>query len=324
MKSNILARICAVSVPSVAALLTAAGAQAASPAVISIPGEGIFPESITSSSDGTLYIGSVGKSLVYRVKPGGDTAEVCIAAGTGGVKQTFGVLADDKSNTLWVCSNVIGPPPAAGAPPAPPNALHTFDLKSGAVRGQYPFPAGAFCNDIAIGADGSAYASDTNGMQVFRLPKGGKALEIWAGSGAFGPAGGVLDGIAVVDGRVLVNTLVTSKLFAVAVQKDGKAGAITEIKLDKAMERPDGMRTFGKNGLLVAEGGGGGRLSRIDLSGDTGKLTVLKEGFPDGPVAVTVVGTTGYVLEAQLAAMRAPPGTPAKPFKATAVEVGKP
>jgi hypothetical protein len=53
----------------------------------------------------------------------------------------------------------------------------------------------------------------------------------------------------------------------------------------------------------------------------------VKEGFPDGPVAVTVVGQTAYVLEGQLAGMRGPPGgtpPPAKPFKATAVEVGKP
>ncbi len=57
-------------------------------------------------------------------------------------------------------------------------------------------------------------------------------------------------------------------------------------------------------------------------------MTTLKEGFPDGPVGVTVVGTTAYVLEAQFASLRPPQGgaapPPAKPFKATAVEVGKP
>jgi hypothetical protein len=44
---------------------------------------------------------------------------------------------------------------------------------------------------------------------------------------------------------------------------------------------------------------------------------------------VTVVGTTAYVLEGQLALMMNPPkpGTPpppAKPYRATAVEVGNP
>jgi hypothetical protein len=58
-----------------------------------------------------------------------------------------------------------------------------------------------------------------------------------------------------------------------------------------------------------------------------GKRTVLKSGFPDGPVAVTVVGEDVYVLEGQLAALSTRPGSPpppAKPYKATAVHVGKP
>ncbi|HEX4676086.1 MAG TPA: hypothetical protein VH209_12200, partial [Steroidobacteraceae bacterium] len=63
--------------------------------------------------------------------------------------------------------------------------------------------------------------------------------------------------------------------------------------------------------------------------GDTGKVTTVKEGYPDGPVAVTVVGTTAYVLEGQLAAFMGRPGAgteppPPKPFRATAVQVGKP
>jgi hypothetical protein len=41
-------------------------------------------------------------------------------------------------------------------------------------------------------------------------------------------------------------------------------------------------------------------------------------------VAVTVVGTTAYVLEGQLSALRGSPDTPTKPFHATSVNVGKP
>ncbi len=172
---------------------------------------------------------------------------------------------------------------------------------------------------------GNAYATDTTNMQVVRLPKGGSALEVWSTADAYGPKGGVLDGIAVLGDRVLVNTLATSKLFATPIGKDGKAGSTVELKLDRALERPDGQRSFGKSSLLVVEGGGGGRLSKVDIQGDAGKVTTIKEGFPDGPVAVTVVGTTAYVLEAQFASMRPPkqgeaPPAP-KPFKATAVEL---
>jgi sugar lactone lactonase YvrE len=187
--------------------------------------------------------------------------------------------------------------------------------------------AGAACNDIAVGADGSAYATDTANMQVVRLKKGAKDLEVWAGAGGeFGARGGVLDGIAVLGDRVVVNVLLTSKLFSVPIAKGGTAGTVTEIKLDSAITRPDGMRSFGKKSLLVAEAGNGGRLSRVDLTDDSGKVTLVKDGFPGGPVSVTVVGTTAYVLEGQLAVMmgRGDPNAKPTPFHAVAVPVGKP
>jgi hypothetical protein len=306
--------------------VAASGAQAAAPAEITIPGEKLFTESLTSTKDGSVIIGSIGGKTIFRTKPGAATAEAWIQPGTEGLGAVFGVLADEKSNTLWACSGAPGGPP--GGPPPPPSNLYAFDLKTGAHKGHYPFPTpGSFCNDIAVDSNGNAYATDTLNMEVVRLKKGGTALEVWAGNGAFGPKGGVLDGIAVLGNNVIANVLLTSKLFSVPIGKDGTAGASTEIKLDTPVERPDGMRSFGKSALLIAEAGSGGKLTKVVVDGATGKRTVLKEGFPDGPVAVTMVGTTAYVLEGQLSAMRGPPGgtpPPAKPFKATGVEVGKP
>jgi len=302
-------------------------AAAAPPDTITIPGERIFPESLTSSSDGSVIIGSIAQKTVYRAKPGTATAEVWIAPGTENLNNVLGVFADNKAGTLYVCSNVLGPP---GAGPAVNATLLTFDVKTGTEKGHYVFPTEkGVCNDIAVDADGNAYATDTNNMEIVRLKKGAAALEVWAGSGAFGHKGGVLDGISVLGKRVVANTLATSKLFSIPIGADGKAGPVVEVKLDREISRPDGMRSFGKSDVLIIEGGNGGRLSRIALSGDTGKVTTVKEGYPDGPVAVTVVGSTAYVLEGQLAAfMRGPAAGAAppepKPFKATAVQVGKP
>jgi len=326
-KTNTPLLLAATSAVSVALGALPSIAAAAPPAAINIPGEKIFPESLTSSSDGAVIIGSIGQKQIYRAKPGSDTAEVWIAAGTDGLNNILGVFADNKSNTLYACSNQLGPPTDGKAPV---NAtLYQFDLKSGKTKGHYVFPTekGA-CNDIAVDASGNAYATDTNNMEVVRLKKGAKELEVWAGNGAFGPKGGVLDGISVVGHRVLVNTLATSKLFSIPIGPDGKAGTVAEVQLDQPISRPDGMRSFGKSDVLIIEGGNA-RLSRIALSGDTGKVTPIKDGFSDGPVAVTVVGTTAYVLEGQLAAFMRRPGadTPPpdpKPFKATAVEVGHP
>jgi sugar lactone lactonase YvrE len=309
-----------------ASLGISSAVYAAAPAEIVLPGQGLFTESLTSTTDGSVIVGSVGGRTIFRSKPGAGTAEAWIKPGTNGLTGIFGVFADDQANTLWACSGLIGAP---GTTPAT-FSLHAFDLKSGAPKGKWVMPtAGGSCNDIAVGADGSAYATDTTNMEIVKLKPGAQALEVWAGNGAFGPKGGVLDGIAVLQDKVVVNTLATGKLFSVPIGADGKAGAVAEVRLDRALERPDGQRAFGKSSILVVEGGGSGRLSRVTLSGanlDSGKITVIKEGFPDGPVAVTLIGDTAYVLEGQIAAMRAPPGANVapKPFKATAVQVGKP
>jgi hypothetical protein len=86
------------------------------------------------------------------------------------------------------------------------------------------------------------------------------------------------------------------------------------------------MRSFGKDSVLIVEGGGKGWLSRVEIAGDSGHVTPLKEGYPDGAVSVTVVGTTAYVLEGQLDALfgKPDPHRVSKPFHATAVEVGNP
>jgi sugar lactone lactonase YvrE len=298
------------------------------PAEIVIPGERVFPESLTSSADGSVIIGSIGARTIFRAQPGSGNAAAWISPGTDGMQSIFGVFADSKSSTLYACSGSPSfGPPQPGQPPPAPGALYTFDLKTGAPKGHYPLPtAGAGCNDIAVGPDGTAYVTDTTDMQVVRLKKGAKDLDVWAGAdGAFGPKGGVLDGIAVLGNRVIVNVLVTSKLFSVPIGTAGTAGSVTEIELDGAITRPDGMRSFGERSLLVAESGNGGRLSRVDLSGAAGKVTSIKEGFPGGPVSVTVVGSTAYVLEGQLGMlMRPDPNAKAQPFHAVAVPVGKP
>src|SRR5690349_19709185 len=120
------------------ALGVAAAHAASPPAEILIPGDRIFPESLTSTADGAVIIGSIGARTIFRAAPGSANAEVFVKPDTDGMKGIFGVFADNKSNTLYACSGSFGRPQAGEAPPV--SALYAFDLKTGASKGHYPLP----------------------------------------------------------------------------------------------------------------------------------------------------------------------------------------
>lgn len=270
-----------------------------------------FPESLTSTSDGTLIIGSLGKGEIFKAAKGASTAELWIKPGTNGLQRVLGVLADQKSGTLWVCSSEL-PPEGKLA------ALKTFDLKTGAAKGSYAVPGDkSFCNDIAIGPDGTAYATDTFTGRILRLKKGASALDVWVQDDQLGGA----DGIAFGDNNTIyVNTFTTGRLYRVPVGKEGAAGAITQIQPSQPLTRPDGLRPLGRNEFLMIEGVG--KLDHVTIDGNNAKIEVLKDGF-NGPVAVTRVGGNAWVLEGKLDYLNDPklkdkdPG----PFKAYAVPI---
>ena len=56
------------------------------------------------------------------------------------------------------------------------------------------------------------------------------------------------------NGNVYANTYASGRLFRVEMGQGGKAGRITQLKTTPGFEHPDGMRAYGKNGLLVVEG----------------------------------------------------------------------
>jgi hypothetical protein len=108
-----------------------------------------FPESVTSTKDGTLYVGSFNEGGVIKVAPGGKWEQL-VKPGANGSRSTLGVLADEKSGTLYVCSNDLSGLGVKGPSDAKGSVLKTFDLKTGADKGSFALGEGAsLCNDIA-------------------------------------------------------------------------------------------------------------------------------------------------------------------------------
>ena len=248
----------------------------------------VVPENLTSSSDGTIFFGSTAKGTIYRALPGASQADVWIGAEAAGLTNVTGVLADEKSNTLWVCANA---PFGRGAAAATgQTALRAFDLKTGAAKGTYPFPDGGLSNDVAIAADGTAYVSDTTGGRVLRLKPSAQALDVWVTD----PALRGIDGLGLLgDGALYVNNFFNGKLQRITVNRDSTAGPIVEIQTSLPFSRPDGLRTSGPKTLLQTEGSG--RLTEITINGDRGEVRVIKEGL-NSAAGVTQIGATAIVL----------------------------
>jgi sugar lactone lactonase YvrE len=258
---------------------------------IVLPGKGIFPESITSTSDGTLIIGSLGHGNVSRIAPGKTAAEEWIKPGTGGLNGVLGVFADEKGKNLWVCSNNLENKGEA-------TSVKAFDLKTGAPKGTYPLPGdGALCNDIATAANGTTYITDTRQGTVLMLKPGSKSLELVAKDPLLAGA----DGLAFGDMTILyVNSVSANKLLRLDLGPGGKAKGVIELKLPRAIDRPDGMRAIGKNRLLLAENSG--KMSIVTFEGpgmQNAVIKTIKEGLESTP-GVTATRGMAWIVEGKL------------------------
>lgn len=256
---------------------------------ITINDTGVAPENLTSSRDGTVYFGSTDKGTIYRAAPGALQAEPWILASTAGLTRVLGVLADDKANTLWVCQNHTDG--RNGAPVVGQTALRSFDLKSGAAKGTYPFPPNSgICNDIAVSADGAAYVSESFGGRIHRLKPGATQLEVWASDSALA----VIDGLSfLADGALYANNFTTGKFFRVPVNADGSAGAVQPIETSMPFVRPDGLRTVGPRTLIQAEGQG--RVTELTINGNRADVRVLQDGLT-AATGVTLIGNSVLAL----------------------------
>ena len=267
-------------------LLAACALFAAEPAIITIASKNLFPESITSTSDGAIIIGSFGTSTVWRIPRGENNASQWIDASKN-KGPLLGVLADEKSGRLLVCQ--------AG--------VKTFDLKTGAAKEELTIPtANPFCNDLAVRKDGSLFVTDTTGAKIFMFAKGTNTP--FAATGvevASDPLLAGADGLAFLSDpdKLYVNTVTTSKLLRLDLARDGKATRITELKQSRSLQGPDGMRAIDGKRLIIAEGAG--RTAMGVPNGDSIEITTLKEGGMEGGTpAVTVTNGMGWTMEGKL------------------------
>jgi hypothetical protein len=293
---------------------------------IPVPGAKAFPESITSTSDGALFVGRIGDGGIVRITPRTAESTVFIQPGASGSRSILGIFADEVSSTLWACSNDLS---ALGGPATgrdTMSALKGFDLKTGFEKRSVVLPGShAFCNDITVDAKGSLYITDSANPTILKLSPGATAFEVFASSEQFLPprkGGAGLDGIAFGgDGNLYVTTYVAGELFRIDIER-GRAGGVTKLH-GPPLAFPDALRPLGQRSFLLVEGAG--TLDRVDIEGDEFKTASLQGGFRV-PTSVTRVDSTAWVSEGQLSAFFDRPHksqSPTLPFRIYAVPLSK-
>lgn len=146
------------------AAVSPAGAQAAFPAVIPLPG-GFQPEGIAVGYGPTFYVGSIPTGAIYKGSLRTGEGEILVPGGQG--RQAIGLDFDERSGSLFVA----GGPTGQG---------YVYDGSTGALLAEYTFtaPNGTFINDVIVTRQ-AAYFTNSFRPELYRVPlgPGGKLLE---------------------------------------------------------------------------------------------------------------------------------------------------
>jgi sugar lactone lactonase YvrE len=263
---------------------------------IIIPGERYFPEGVTVTSDGTFYVGSLFEGCIMRALPGADRMESFIKPGSNGLVSVLGLWADEVRSTLWACSSDAGNGRLTGRAPV---GVKAFDLHTGAVKGSYDFPGGGFANDLTFDANGNLYVTDSWTPRILRLHAGGSGLDEWINDPRLGVEQWSLNGIDFDRASNVIYTVNqrAGQLFRIAIEPNGRPGAVTLIQTSQELRRPDGLKVIAPNTLAAAEGGAGG-MAIISVEGDTAKVRRVPASL-DGVTTFAFYQGNAWVVEGQ-------------------------
>jgi sugar lactone lactonase YvrE len=253
----------------------------------------VFPESITSGMDGTIYTSSVGLGVIFKAAPGATTATAWTQKATQGPQSILGVRVQPTTGLIWACYSDMKLSKGNTGQPA---ILRAIDLNTGKVKQSYTMPAESFCNDMAFGQDGSVYVTDTHNGQILRIAKGSNQLaKLFADDQLKG-----VDGIAFgPHGALYLTNVKTNKILRLSLDANGKPGKLDTVKLTGSLKSPDGLRP-GADGVLYVAENSDGQVDLLRFNNPTAAVVEPVAGGFTGPTGMTQHGDTLYVTAAKI------------------------
>lgn len=273
---------------------------------VTIDGTNVIPESIAADRRGALYIGSMAQGTIYRALPRTGRAKVWLDPRSTGIQHAMGVQVDESNRRLLVCASSLD---ASGVSTG---SLRGFDLDSRRAVADYRLEAGGQCNDLAIGDEGTIYATDFDNGRIMRLLPGDTLLREWVRSPLLAGA----NGIALLGTNLYVTSYTSGRLVRISPVGKDRTAEVVEISLDGALAKPDALRAVGARRLLLVEGAG--RLLEIVVSEPLVRLRIVCEGLRDDPAGVAIVGNIAWIVAGRFASLKQPDLNP-RPFRAIAV-----
>jgi hypothetical protein len=143
-----------------------------------------YPEGIACAADRTCYVSSVRYRKIMTVSPSGRATEM-VPSGAGGLLATLGLALSADGRTLWAGS--AGIPQMAGyaATDSGRALVAAFDTRDGHLLRRLLAPAGhvaANPGDLFVAASGEVFVSDSRRGAIYRVPRSGDTLEVFAES----------------------------------------------------------------------------------------------------------------------------------------------
>jgi DNA-binding beta-propeller fold protein YncE len=228
------------------------------------------PESVVQDpATGSIYVSNIsgavmqkdGKGFIARLRPDGTILD---REWVKGLNAPTGLALDDR--TLYV---------------ADVDELIEINVASGRILNRYPAKGAIFLNDVAVGADGTVYVSDTPMNTIWRLKAG--TFEPWVTNDDLnGP-----NGLLVQGDKLIVASLgklpgegqkqELGGLLAVDLTDEPE---ISKLAGGEAIGNLDGLQELQPGAYLVTDWPAGG-LYRVDAKGKTERLIKLSKGSAD-------------------------------------------
>jgi sugar lactone lactonase YvrE len=227
------------------------------------------PESVVQDpATGAIYVSNIagavmqkdGNGFIAKLKPDGT---IITRAWVKGLNAPTGMALHDR--TLYV---------------ADVDELIEINVASGEIVKRYPAKGAIFLNDVAVGDDGTVYASDTPMNTIWRLKDG--VFEPWFANDVLnGP-----NGLLVQDGKLIVASFgklpgegqkqELGGLLAVDIEKQ----AVSTFGNNDKLGNLDGLQALQPGVYLVTDWAAGG-LYRVDAKGKAERLIKLGKGSAD-------------------------------------------